>query len=890
MITAAIDAALRLVLPTGAHGESILGDLHQELDLRTQEGRSLPRLWYLLSAASLFAHYAPRALYAFLFTRRDSRASKGESMGNLIADLRFGLRVLLRTPQLSAIAILTIALGVGITTHTFSVVYGTILRGLPVPDDHQLVDVHGNILSRNITDNYLSFPDYLAVKEQVAGFSDVAGAGLGTVNLAGEDAPPERYSGGFVTANLFALLDIEPLLGRTFNEADDRVGAPLTAVLSHTVWQNRFGGDPNVLGLTIRANAETATIIGVMPEGFHFPFQEDIWLPGRYDRSLPRESAPYLAVVARLQEGTTIEAVSAQLSALDQRIAAEFPNTNEGLTFGVQGYEDSVMPPELQTTFWAMLAAVFGVLLVACVNVANLLLARATLRTKEMAVRTAMGASRWRVTRQLLAESGILALFGSVVGLGFAYLGVSAFNRAILDIEKPYWIDIRVDVPTLVFTLTLMAIVAIVAGIIPARRAAGVRVGEVLKDQSRGSTSSSMGRFSSALVVAELAVSCALLVGAGLMVKSVVNMRTQDLGIEPASVMTGRVGLVEGDYPAREDRADFFRRLEAEVSAIPGVTAASLVSRLPSTGSLRWTFGVEGESYASDADYPQTWGSLITGSYFNVMGARRVQGRSFRASDSEADAEPVVIVNESFSRRYFPEGDVIDRTIRLGRADSTYPWMRVVGVVGDVYVGGGVGGIGNDRLSPDQIYVPMGLLDLRFMSIAVTGTGDPSQLADPLREAVARLDPNLPVYEVSSMEGVVRRNTWAFGLFGTLFTLFGVVALFLAAVGLYGVMAFSVSQRRQELGVRMALGASPGDVLGLVMRKGVLQLVVGGGVGLALGWLMARPLAMVLYGVDPADPLVYGVIALTLIGTGLLASLIPARAATRADPLSALRN
>ena len=890
MITEITDAVLRLVLPRGAHGESILGDLRQELDLRVSGGRSFHRLWYLASATSLFLYYAPRALYALLFTRRETRPSKGESMDNLLADLRFGLRVLWRTPQLSAIAILTIALGVGITTHTFSVVYGSILRGIPVPDDQELLDVHGNIFSRNITDNFLSFPDYLAVKEQVAGLSDVAGAGLGTVNLAGEDAPPERYSGGFVTANLFALLGVEPLIGRDFTDADDRVGAPLTVVLSHTVWQNRFGGDPGVLGTTIRANAETATIIGVMPEGFHFPFREDIWLPGRYDRSQPRESAPYLGVVGRLQKGTTIEAVAGQLSALDQRIAAEFPNTNEGLTFGVQVYEDSMMPPEIQATFWAMLAAVFGVLLVACVNVANLLLARATLRTKEMAVRTAMGASRWRVTRQLVAESGVLAFFGSLLGLGLAYLGVAAFNRAVVDIEKPYWIDIRVDIPTLIFTLAITALVAIVAGVIPARRAAGVSVGEVLKDQSRGSTSSTMGRFSSALVMAELAVSCALLVGAGLMVKSVVNMRTQDLGFDPASVMTGRVGLFEGDYPTREDRADFFRRLEAEISTIPGVTAASLVSTLPSTGAGRWAFGVDGESYLSDADYPQTWGSLISPGYFEVMDVRWVQGRPFRLGDTDPDADPVAIVNESFARRYFPEGDAIGRTIRLGRADSTNPWMRVVGVVGDVYVGGGVGGIGNDRLSLDQVYLPMGLFDQRFMSIAVTGTGAPSQLAAPIREVVARLDPNLPVYEMSPMDRVVRLHTWAFGLFGSLFSIFGVVALFLAAVGLYGVIAFSVSQRRQELGVRMALGASPGDVVGLVMRKGVSQLAIGAVVGLALGWLLARPLAVVLYGVDPADPMVYGIIALTLIGTGLLASFLPARAATRSDPVSALRN
>ncbi len=889
MIADLTDMLLRVVLPAGEHGESILGDLRQELEFRTARGQVLSGLWYLACGASLFVHYAPRALYSRLFKLRDRHASKREPMDNLLADLRFGFRVLLRTPQLSAIAILTIALGVGLTTHTFSVVYGTILRGLPVPNDHELVDVSGNILSRNVTDNYLSYPDYVAIREQVAGFSGVAGASQGTINLAGDDAPPERYSGGFVTAGLFSLVGVEPFVGRGFTESDDQPGAPLTVVLSHRVWQNRFGGDPAVLGTTIRANAEAATIVGVMPEGFHFPFDEEIWVPGRYDSSLPRESAPFMGVVARLREGTTIEAANGQLAALDQRISAEYPNTNGGLTFDVEPFEDSVMPPEIRAATWAMLAAVFGVLLIACVNVANLLLARATLRTKEMAVRTAMGASRWRVTRQLLAEAGILAFFGSVLGLGLAYLGVAAFNQAILEIQKPYWIDIRVDIATLVFTLTLTAVVAIVAGIIPARRAAGVNVGEVLKDESRGSSSSRMGRFSSSLVMAELAVSCALLVGAGLMVKSVVNLRAQDLGIDPGPVMTGRVGLFEGDYPTREDRADFFRRLEAEVSSTPGVTAASLVSNLPSTGTARWSFGLDGETYLADADYPQTWGTMITSGYFDVMNAKWVQGRQFRVSDNDPDADPVVIVNESFVRRYFPEGDVVGRSIRLGREDSTLPWMRVVGIVGDVYVGGGVGGIGNDQLSADQVYVPITFLDARFLTVAVAGRGSPQQLAAPIREAVANLDPSLPVYELASMDRVIQLNTWAFGLFGALFTIFGVVALFLATVGLYGVMAFSVSQRRQEIGVRMALGAAPRDVIALVMQQGAVQLAVGLIAGLGLGWLMARPLAVILYGVNPTDPVVYGAIVVTLLGAGLLASFIPARAATRCDPVSAMR-
>lgn len=883
------DALLRLVLPEGDHGESIIGDLHQEFDLRRGRHAIVAHLWYGASAVSLFVRYGLEKTRARLFDPRPHKRNTEGPLGNLLSDIRFGARVLLRTPQLSAVAILTIALGVGITSHTFSVVYGSILRGLPVPDPETLVDLNGNILSRGIIDNYVSYPDYEAIRDQVTAFTGVAAFQQMSINLAGEDAPPERFTGAAVTDNLFDLVGEEPLFGRGFTTLDTQPGAALTVVLSHQVWQNRFGGDPGVLGTTIRVNAESASVIGVMPERFRFPFDEDLWVPTRIAGGEPRASAPFVGLVGRLKSETTMEAAQAELSALDARIAAEFPDTNEGLTFLVRPYADSAMPPEIQAMLWAMLAAVFGVLLIACVNVANLLLARATLRTKEMAVRTAMGASRWRVTRQLLVESGVLAVLGSLVGLIFAYGGVAAFNRAILDIQKPYWIDIRLDTPTLLFTLFVMAVVAVVAGILPARRAAAVSVGEVLKDESRGSTSSRLGRFSSGLVMAELAVSCALLVSAGLMVKSIVNLRSVDLGFESETLMTGRIALFEGDYPEREDRSQFYRRLQTELGSLPGVTSVGLSTSLPSTGAGRWNFGVEGETYLTNADYPQTWGAVVTDGYFETMGATWVQGRRFEAADIDREADPVVIVNESFARRYLPEGDAIGRRVRLGREGTTNPWMRVVGVVADMYIGGGVGGIGNDRMSPEQVFVPFGLFDLRFTSVVLSTAGAPINLAGPLRETVADMDPNLPVYDVLTMEQVIEQNTWAFGLFGSLFSLFGVVALFLAAVGLYGVMAFSVSQRRQEIGVRMALGAGPRDVLQLVMRKGTLQLSAGLVAGLGLGWLLARPLTVMLYGVDALDPLVYGSIALTLAAAGLLASLIPARAATRADPVSAMR-
>ena len=883
------EGLLRLVLPPGDHGESIIGDLREERALRIRQGRSGPDAWFIFSAVGLAARYAPRRLArAWIHAARRRRLREG-FMGNLWADLRFAIRVLLKTPRLSAIAILTIAVGVGITTHTFSVVYGAILRGLPLPDDQQLVDVHENNPARNSFENFMRYPDHLAVAEEVRSFSGVAGYSQGTVSLAGEDAPPERYRGAFITANLLDLIGVAPALGRGFTEADDQPGAPLTVILSWEVWQNRFAGEPTVLGRTIRTNAEAATVIGVMPAGFYFPFDERMWLPLRYDAAAPRESARFLGTVARLADGAGIEAAAGELARLGARIAAEYPETNAGRELGVQKFEHSVMPPEIRAILWSMLAAVFGVLLIACVNVANLLLARATMRSKEMAVRTAMGASRWRVTRQLVVEAGVLALLGSILGVALAYAGVDLFNRAIVDIQKPYWIDIRVDTPALLFSLLLTGVAALVAGVIPARRAVGVNTNAVLKDESRGSSSRAMGRFSSGLVIAELAVSCALLVGAGLMIKSVINLRDQDLGFRTEQIFTGRVGLFEGDYPTRDDRQAFFRDLLRELNGVPGVERASLVSSLPGSGAGRWGFGVEGETYASDAEFPQTWGIVVAGDYFDVMGIRRLRGRTFDAVDSEQESDLVLVVNESFANRYFPGEDALGRRIRLGLSDSTSPWMRIVGVVGDTHVGGGVGGIGNDRQPRDMMYLPLGRIDFRFMSIAASSHGPPLDLAAPIRARVSALDSNLPVYDIKTMTQVMEDNTWAFGLFGSLFTLFGAVALFLAAVGLSGVMAFSVTQRLQEIGVRMALGARPRDILRLVLRRGTIQLLVGLVAGLALGWVLANPLGVLLYGVRPLDPGVYGLIAGTLLVAGVLAALLPARTATRADPVQAMR-
>lgn len=811
-------------------------------------------------------------------------------MSTLWSDLRYGLRMLAKTPGLSFIAVLTIGLGVAFTTHQYSSVYGSVIRGLPVPGHERLVALRENVEPRGIEDSPLPLHDYLDLHDEQSVFDDLGSGYMGTVNLAGEEGPPERFRGAFMSANALELVGVPPLLGRVFREGEDAPGSPPLLVISYHVWQNRFAGDPSVVGRTVRVNGEAAEVIGVMPDGFRFPFMEDVWVTDRQDPdALARRDGIYVEAFGRLKPGVTMETGQAELDRLGSTLEQRFPEENAGVTFDLIPYADRYMPSQITAVLWLMLGATFGVLLIACANVANLLLARASIRTREVAIRTALGADRGRVIRQLLAEALVLALVGGVVGVVLAWVGIDMFNQRLDPIEHPYWIDIRLDAPALLFAFGVTLLACLAAGTIPAIRASGVGVGEILKDESRGSSSFRLGRFSSALVVGEIAVSCALLITAGFMIESVVNLKNVDLGFDPGRLLTGRVGLFAADYPDRPDREQFFQGLQERLEAEPGVTSVALTTNLPALGADRWAISVEGESYPSERDHPVTNGSAITAGFFRTLDVPLLRGRELTTLEAWERDDPVAVVNESFVQEVLHGRDALGTRVRIGGNDSELPWMRIVGVVPDLHVGGGVGGIGDDEVDPQELYVPAGVLDPRFLSAVVSTQGPPSALAPRLREVVADMDPNLPVYQVGTVAEGIQQATWAFGMFGSLFTIFGLAALFMAAVGLYGVMAFSVAQRRQEMGVRMALGASAGDILRMVLRRGGMQLAIGVAVGLLLGYGMGRPLSVMTYEVDLGDPRLYLVIVLTLVLAGLAACIMPARIATRTDPAEAMR-
>ena len=887
-------------LPEGLVGNTIIGDLHQEFaEIATRRGVHAARAWYWLQVIDLTTRYTWRSLrgietpYQRVLTPHSTppRSERREEiMATLLGDLRYGARLLIKNPTLSLVSIFTMALGIGLTVFTFSMVHGSVMRGLPIPDDDRLFSVKVENPERNITGTAPSYADLLDYREQASSFEFMGAVNWATVNLAGEEDAPERYQGATVTADVLANLGIPPHLGRVFVEGEDDLDSPPLMVLSHHVWVQRFNSDPSIVGRTVRSNGEQTEVIGVMPEGFKFPFDHDLWLNMQLDPDRAPRRSQLVSVVGRVRPESSFEAATAEIRAIAERAEASEPDEPSGYRPRVMLFEHDYMPPEITAIMWVMLAAVFGVLLIACANVANLLLARAALRSREVAVRTALGASRFRVVRQLLAETAILATMGGGIGLVVAKFGIDAWEVSLADIQKPYWIDMSLDGTVIIFTLAVVAMTAFFAGTIPALRATGRGMSSVLQDESRGGTSFRLGRLSGALVIGEVAISCALLIAAGLMIKSIVAVNTVELGYRSEDIVSGRVALFASDYPEREDREQFFANLVERLRDAPAVTSAALMSALPGIEAATWPIGVEGAAYESDADYPFITGTIIGTEFFSTFDIELLSGREFNLSEMGAGADPVAVVNASFKQKFFPDRAVIGERIRIGRSGSENPYMQIVGVVPDLHVTGGVGGIGSDALPVEQIYVSQGIFDVRFLTFAVRSELGVEDTVRGMRAVVAELDPNLPVYEVRTVPQALDEHTWAFKMFGELFSTMGFAALFLAAVGLYGVMAFSVTSRRRELGVRMALGAGSRAVLSMILRKGAMQLGIGMAIGLVLGALLARPMRFVTYGVEASDPMVYLAIVVTLGVTGLIATLVPARRASRVDPATALRN
>ncbi len=807
-------------------------------------------------------------------------------MNGLARDARFGIRRLARTPGQTLAAVIALALGIGLSTAVFSMTYGIVVRGLPFEKPEQLLHLESGDRFRKPSQDQASLgvylQDFLEWRRRQASFEGLAAFYLGTANLSG-DSHPERVDGAYVSANAFDLLRVRPVLGRNFLAGEDSPHAERVVVLGWGIWQARYGGDPEVVGRKVRVNGMPATVVGVMPKGFGFPLHQQIWQPLRLDPNrLPRGPGQTVEVFGRLRDGTTLEQARAEMTGIAGALAAELPATNRGRGAVVRPYTEKYLGDGPAGILRVMLGACLLVLVLGCTNVAALTTARAAQRSREMAVRAALGAPRGRLVRLLLVETLLTAALSTVLAIPLALAGVRTFTALIAERNVPFWVEVVLDYRALLFAAGLTLLAGLASGLVPALQAARAGLAGVLKDEGR-STSLRMGWTMRAIAVAEVAVSCALLVGAGLMIQNVrhVSTRTE---FRTSRLFTARLALNESSYPGNAERVRFVEELLRRLREDPAVLAAAAGSYVPATGSSTSAYAVEGRAYAAEKDYPVAHVASVSTGFFERFGAAVLRGRDFEPLDVPGSL-PVVLVNQSFARESWPGQEPLGRRVRIALNGRGEPWRTVVGVVPDLameHVATSDEGAG--------FYLPLSQQGSAVVNLVIeTRDPDPLTITQRARDHVAAMDGDLPIYYVYSMERAVEIVGFFPRFFAATFSIFGLCALLLASVGIYGVLALSVARRTPEIGIRMALGARPGSVLGLVFRQGLAELLCGLALGLLLAWPTARLLGGVLVGVDPQDPPTFLGVALLLTAVSLLACWFPARRASRTDPVTAIR-
>ena len=794
-------------------------------------------------------------------------------------DVRYGLRSLRRSPGTVVAGVVALALGIGLTTVMYSVIYGLLIKGLPFEHADRIAKVlHGDPSQGDDRVRYGSFVRYAA---QQRSFEALGAYTLGSANMSGGDRP-EHVQIARVTAGVLEATGVRPMVGRTFAPSDNAPTAPATAVLGYAIWRDRYRADSTILGKEIRINGRPFSIIGVMPDQFRFPDNHDVWLPMQTDGSaLPPWEGPLVGVVGRLRTDATYERANAEFATLSSRFSVDRPNGTPDWRASVTPYIRAVLPPRVYTVLNAMLAAVMLVLLVACANVANLLLDRTARRTREIGIRTALGASRLAIVRQSLVESTILAAIAAVVGTLIARVGVAWFNATLVDMDHPFWMDIRLHPPVLAFVVALAGLASVVSGLLPAMQSARLDVSSILKDESQNASSFRVGRLSRVIVAAQIAISAALLVATGFLTRSIVNLRTIDTGFATTDVFTAVVNLSTRDTVRQHQ---FLDGVERELAALPGLAGAYIGNGLPGYGMAHDVAAIEGKTYTREEDYPTARTLAVTPGFFPTFDVTVLRGRGITAQD-RAGSAPVAVVNQAFVQRYFAGADPIGRRIRLGGPRSEREWLTIVGIVPTLFASS----FGRDDRWPPQVLTAFRQeRSLLSASLALRGPADVTGAA-PIRKVVASVDPEVPVHTTMSMDAVLDEQMWGLNVFGTMFIVFGIVALVLSAIGLYAVMAFSVSRRAREMGIRMALGASGRDVIAMVCRQGARQIAIGMTLGLIAGAAIVRAARAALFEVQPNDPGVFALVVGVLAGAAFVACIIPAVRATRVDPLVALR-
>jgi putative ABC transport system permease protein len=817
-----------------------------------------------------------------LFEGLSTMELRNGMIDNMLRDLRFGIRMLGKSPGFTVLAVLSLALGIGANTAIFSLVDAVLIRPLPYHQADRLMMVWGDASSIGFPRNDMSPADYYDVKTRNHLFDGVAAIGWRSFNFTGEGEPEKIYAQA-VSEDLFPLLGVNPLLGRAFLPDEDRPGANRVAILSYRLWQRRFGGDPAIIGREILLDDQKTAVIGVMPA--HFELLDryvGMWVPIAFSPSeLAQRYNHYLTVMARLKDGVSPAQAQAEIRSISEQIVYEHPDV--GLSLFLLSLREQ-LAGGVRLALLVLLAAVACVLLIACANVANLQLSRSAARHKEIAVRAALGASRWRLVTQLLIESLLISILGGASGLLMAAWSL-AFLRHLIPPSMANSTSINIDSRLLFYMCLVSLVTALLFGTVPALQAAQPNVGEALK-QAGGRTgfAATNGRFRRALVISEVALSLTLLIGAGLLIKTFANLQSLDAGFRPNNVLTMRTSLPHNKYQEPEKRSAFYHQVLERIAALPAVQHAGYTTSVPLSwkGGTGW-FQVEGRTLqeGGDANFRQ-----ISPDYFQAIGTRIIEGRFFDDHDS-AQSQPVAIINQTMARQFWPDEPALGKRIRAGNF-PTRPWVTIVGIVADTLQ------MGLQKAAKAEMYFPYDQVsnDYYFFAprdLVISTAGDPRKLAAAAREAIWSVDRQQPVSNIQTMDEIVSEEITDQRLAMILLGALAGLALLLAAVGVYGVLSYTVSQRIQEIGVRMALGARRAAILGMVLGDAMRMVAIGSGLGLAAALVLTRLMSSLLFGVGARDPFTIAVVVALLAMISMTASYIPARRATRIDPLAAIR-
>src|SRR5882724_2477933 len=832
------------------------------------------------------------------------------SLDSFRQDVRIGLRVLRKDKAFFLLAVLVLGLGIGGATTQFTVVNAVALRGFSFPHPEQLVTI--GLIDPKATDQNNNFgfgviptaQDYEDLKAAQKSCSLMAGYLSGsTINVTYKNNP-QRYNGGYVTEDFFKITGVSPILGRDFTAADNKPGAERVIILSYEIWKRDFNGDPNIIGQNVRVNGKPATIIGVMPPNFKFPNFEQLWTP-LYNQfpPIPRgqlvigpnNAAP--SVMGRLKAGVTLDQANAEFITIALQLAREYPKTNQNFTAAtVKPLAHSLIGLQFRQTVWAMLVAVILVLLIACVNVMNMQFGRVALRAKELAIRGALGATRWRLVRQILTESLVVAVFGAVAGVLLAYWSVDLLTRAMDALPSgfglPYWVRFTIDARVLAFTVAITLVATLVSGLVPALISAQSNAAEMMKEGGRGNSSRLVNIITRLLVIGQIALTAALLIAATLEIRSIRNQLQLDYGYDENAIYSARMALLEGAY-TEDGRREFFKRAVRELRANPEFDSAALSDRFQMTIGGGGQYEVDGQNYLTDRDRPRGNFESVSDNYFSTLGLKVLEGRDFTIDDADA-RQPVAIVNTSFARKHWGNQSALGHQVRIFNPGDPQPWRTIIGVVPDTLMQGPF----DQQTEIAGFYIPLlgAAPATQFFTVLVRPrAGQRAETLGPaLKKAVIQLDSDVPIYFPGTPARLHDEALSGNRIVVNLFVIFGGVAFVLSAVGLYGVMSFSVSQRTQEFGIRMALGADARRIFRMVMTQGAWQLVIGlvlgaGAAALLLGVLVAAALRNILFKVNALDPSIYLAVAGLLTIVAALSCFIPARRATRVDPVAALR-